>query len=240
LRLAEIDEDPDSHQAQFEALYAYIDRHWKHSFDDLRTKPFNLEECFTLIQQQRGDASDFEEQQKLLQVEEQLIQLLRRFLSEFDLYEVEYNPQAGHHSYTEAVRDFLRLAEIIVEESAAVLSFNYDLLLEYAFQTNSGVTVPSNPRTDPSPEGADVTDSHFNWNAPLAYRVRFDDVGLHQPGPTTYVSGEKFYGAPENQLYYPPLLKLHGSLNWFVYTKYRMDLSSSPGILPHSAPVRWG
>jgi hypothetical protein len=32
------------------------------------------------------------------------------------------------------------------------------------------------------------------------------------------VPGDRFYGHPDNGLYAPPFLKLHGSLNWFVHT----------------------
>ncbi|MGZ3798025.1 MAG: hypothetical protein ACXVB1_16760 [Pseudobdellovibrionaceae bacterium] len=30
--------------------------------------------------------------------------------------------------------------------------------------------------------------------------------------------GERFYSHPSNSLYSPPLLKLHGSINWFIYS----------------------
>jgi hypothetical protein len=32
------------------------------------------------------------------------------------------------------------------------------------------------------------------------------------------VVGERFYGHPDNELYPTPILKLHGSLNWFIHT----------------------
>ena len=35
------------------------------------------------------------------------------------------------------------------------------------------------------------------------------------------VVGERFYGHPDNELYPTPILKLHGSLNWFIHTSRR-------------------
>ena len=62
----------------------------------------------------------------------------------------------------------------------------------------------------------DVVDSHFAWNRPRAYGVEFDYVQLHRAGTPDIVEGKRFY--QNNPLYSPPLLKLHGSLNWFVYS----------------------
>jgi hypothetical protein len=75
LRLDEIVRDPDFHREQFEALYTFIERYWKLSFDNLKTEPFNLEECFTLVQQQQleaGTAEKSDEYERLWLVEQQL------------------------------------------------------------------------------------------------------------------------------------------------------------------------
>jgi hypothetical protein len=225
LRVDEIVWNPDYHQNQFEALYRYIERYWKLSFDNLKTEPLNLEECFTLIQQQRLEArknQNRDEYERLLLVEQQLVFLLRHLLSKFDtttLSDVEWPPEtAGQLSYRKNALDFKHLAELIVEESAVVLSFNYDLLLESALEENS------HGQEDPFrfPYG-DIRRSHFPWNAPRAYGFRFHDVTLHQSGPPNVVSGDAFYALPEHQLYDPPLLKLHGSLNWAAYTRFRRD-----------------
>jgi hypothetical protein len=48
--------------------------------------------------------------------------------------------------------------------------------------------------------------------------IKFDDVHLHQAGVPRFVEGARFYGRPGNELYEPPLLKLHGSINWFVHS----------------------
>jgi len=63
--------------------------------------------------------------------------------------------------------------------------------------------------------------SHYNWNRPLGYGFKFDEIELQQAGISPYVRGSRFYSMPENQLYLKPLLKLHGSLNWFRYLPIR-------------------
>jgi hypothetical protein len=37
------------HLEEFAALYSYITRYWKLTPEDLKTRPFDLEACFTLI-----------------------------------------------------------------------------------------------------------------------------------------------------------------------------------------------
>jgi hypothetical protein len=38
-------------------LFEYVERYWKLSIEDLRETPFDLEACYTLIQQQRQEAT---------------------------------------------------------------------------------------------------------------------------------------------------------------------------------------
>lgn len=57
--------------------------------------------------------------------------------------------------------------------------------------------------------------SHFRWNRPRGYGFEFDFVELQQAGPSQTVEGKRFYSHPNNGLYSWPILKLHGSLNWF-------------------------
>jgi len=64
-----------------------------------------------------------------------------------------------------------------------------------------------------------ISYSHHNWNRPLGYGVKFDEVQLQQAGPSKYVRGSRFY--TQNKLYDWAILKLHGSLNWFHYLPIR-------------------
>lgn len=64
-------------------LFAYIWRYWRYSVEDLREEPFDLEACFTMLQQQRIEADeDGDERQKesISQIEDQLTALLTRYL----------------------------------------------------------------------------------------------------------------------------------------------------------------
>jgi hypothetical protein len=45
------------HEAN-KALYDYIERYWKLSFHDLSRTPFDLEACFTLLEQQQAEAKE--------------------------------------------------------------------------------------------------------------------------------------------------------------------------------------
>jgi hypothetical protein len=99
-------------------------------------------------------------------------------------------------------------------------------------ESGSGVNVKGHPaRLDPAafdPSGkereftsAELIYSHHNWNRPLGYGFPFDVVRLHQAGVSQYVDGDRFYSLPENTPYDWPLLKLHGSINWFRYLPFR-------------------
>ena len=48
----------EHYTARISQLYEYISRYWKKNIDDLLNEPFNLEECFTLLQLQQHEAED--------------------------------------------------------------------------------------------------------------------------------------------------------------------------------------
>jgi hypothetical protein len=166
-----------------------------------------LEECYTLIHLQREEALASRDERNVLelwQVEYQLSFYFARCLARFD------------HEYFGG-GPFGYLAAQVLEKKPAVLSFNYDTLLERAIESASGLK-KSHPRR--SFEGPlsedDLVDSHFNWNRPCAYGIEFDYVQLHRAGSMDIVDAREFYR--KNELYSPPLIKLHGSLNWFIYS----------------------
>ena len=41
----------ESGRQELEDLFAYIWRYWRYSVEDLREEPFDLEACFTMLQQ---------------------------------------------------------------------------------------------------------------------------------------------------------------------------------------------
>jgi hypothetical protein len=117
--------------------------------------------------------------------------------------------------------DLMNLGERVWEERAAVLTFNYDTIVESMIELAAGHTDSPPPRDGRVPD-EHLSYSRFKWNRALAYGVRFDEIELQQDRARLEpVPGERFYGHPENALYTPPLLKLHGSLNWFVHTSRR-------------------
>jgi hypothetical protein len=192
-------------------LFEYIKRYWKRSIEDLREEPFDLEACYTLLQQQRQEfkaEGNLKREEEVARVEDQLTALFTKFLGFIEV-------SAGDSALS-------RVAAKILGDRAVVLTFNYDTIVERAMEFVGGRT------EQPSPlEKGRVPDEHlwysdFQWNRALAYGVRFDEVHLQQVGAEPEpVEGERFYAAPENALYPAPILKLHGSLNWFRHTSRR-------------------
>jgi len=207
----------DHYSERIRPVYEYIDQYWRKTKSQLQTDPFDLEEVFTLLEQQRAEAEwqqDGEQFRRLATTEF----LLQSFLAEF-LAEFEY-----HAVTSETMR---RFGAILYGEKPTILTFNYDCILERIIESAFGVRseIPAAFRGRPNERG-EVTDeeipySHYNWNRPLAYGVEFAEVELQRAGLGTYVDGARFYGHPQNMLYPWPVLKLHGSLNWFRYLPIR-------------------
>ena len=205
-------------------LYDYISHFWKKNRDDLQNEPFNLEDCFTMLQLQRNEAErkeDHKEFDRLAWLEFLLKSFLAEYLSEFETFAVT----------SDQMREF---GVVIYREHPTILSLNYDCVIEAVIETASGVNtnVPQSFHGRPNEEGK-VTDdelpySHCKWNRPLGYGIKFDYVQLQRAGLSTYAEGNRFYGHPANKLYSWKLLKLHGSLNWFQY----LPIRKYPSFIP--------
>jgi hypothetical protein len=204
---------------ELEELFAYIQKYWKLSTEDLKEEPYDLEACFTLLQQQRLEAAadaDPGREEEVARVEDQLSSLLTRFLGHIEPFSATdlALPEVGRR---------------VLEERAAVLTFNYDTIIESAIESVAGDS------GEPPPEEGQVPDerlsySDYKWNRALAYGVRFDEVHLQQTKAVLEpVEGDRFYNYPRNELYPVPILKLHGSLNWFVHTS-RRDYPNPHGL----------
>jgi hypothetical protein len=205
-------------------LYDYISHFWKKNRDDLQNEPFNLEDCFTMLQLQRNEAGrkeDHKEYDRLAWLEFLLKSFLAEYLSEFETFAVT----------SDQMREF---GAVIYREHPTILSLNYDCVIEAAIETASGVNtnVPQSFHGGPNEEGKITDDelpySHCNWNRPLGYGIKFDYVQLQRAGLSTYAEGSRFYGHPANKLYSWKTLKLHGSLNWFQYLPIRKYQSFDP------------
>lgn len=205
-------------QTQLSTVFDYVNRYWRLSPERLKTVPFDLEKCFTLIDLQFRDALQegrHDDANHLRDVAFKLKSALAETFSEFD------------HHFSPTMYDFGR---VLWSQRPTMITFNYDTYLEQALESGSGVNVHGHPAipampdpTHPEPEftNSELIYSHFNWNRPLAYGFRFDVVKLHQAGVSQYVEGDRFYSLAENSPYDWPLMKLHGSINWFRYLPFR-------------------
>lgn len=207
----------EGYSKRISPVYDYISRFWKKSEEDLRNQPFALEGCFTMLQLQRNEAEhleDYEEYGRLAGIEFLLESFLAEYLAEFE---------------TPAITSDLmrRFGLAVYREQPIVLTLNYDCILEAVIELASGVNV-SMPQSfrEGTYQQEEIPDdelpySHYNWNRPLAYGIKFDEVQLQRAGLPTYANGGRFYDHPENKLCSWKILKLHGSLNWFQYLPIR-------------------
>lgn len=161
-----------------EELYEYIRNYWKFTAEDLSHKAFDMEECFTLLEKQL-EASDGQsaDHTRLWAIRGQLLRLLADLL---DGISSNQSPES---------KGLGPLAERIIKENAAVLTFNYDTLLEEAIQGNQE-----------------------EWDPIYAYQAQFEEVDQgDDSGKYPAFRSVRF----KQQQYSAPFLKLHGSLNWF-------------------------
>lgn len=199
---------------QIQDVYEFIKKYFKRDKKSLAELPFDLEQCFTLLESQIREARELNktiEIQKLFSINFHLGVLLAKVLSDFEFF-----------SNTSIMRN---LGRVILFEQPTLISFNYDCLLESTLETASGLnrSIPKQiillKEEELSEES--MIYSHNNWNRPLGYGFKFDEVELQQAGIRKYAKGSKFYSISQNKLYSKPLLKLHGSLNWFRYIPVR-------------------
>jgi hypothetical protein len=196
-------------------LFDEIKRYWHLDLQELRTQPFDIEECLTLFESQMSDTKEEERKTALLRAQFALRQLLLMYLSE--------SRRWGHTPVSRA------FGEDILRSGADVLTFNYDTVAEDAIAAASGIgakPMPDSLRSDPSfaPEvpDHDLDASHSDWRVPLAHAFKFDEVELPIAGVPPIIEGSRYYAHPNNQLYSQTrVLKLHGSMSWLRYTDTR-------------------
>lgn len=204
---------------QIQDVYDYIGKCFRKSKEDLAESQFDLELCFTLLEQQMQEAhskGNVNEFQRLFTIRFHLKAFLAEVLSDFN-----------HFSFTSHI--MRNLGKVIQYEQPTIVTFNYDCLLESILELTAGVNTfvprqfhkPRFPFEEEEPSDELLVYSHCNWNKPLGYGFQFDLVQLQQAGISRFVGGSRFYSIPQNKLYTKPLLKLHGSLNWFRYLPIR-------------------
>jgi len=131
----------DHYSKQIQHVYDYIEKYFKKTRDDLADSSFDLELCFTLLEQQIKRAEQERrrtELKELVTIRFHLISFLAEVLSDFEFFAVT--------SYT--IRN---LGRVIFHEKPTIITFNYDCLMESVFELTSGVN-PSIPKSfiDPS------------------------------------------------------------------------------------------
>lgn len=224
---------------QIAPLLEFIEKYWHLARGELKDADFDLEECFTLLELQRREAEisqDKDTLARVLRLEWILTQLILDFMSECE-----------HWFFKSA--EFQAFGSRLLLERAAVITFNYDTLLESALE------VASPPRQDatsaiflrdPNDDAIrdeEVAYSPREWNPYIAYKVRFDEVALRTPGNVRMVEGERYYGHLRNQAEFPAFLKMHGSLSWFLHSGYRVDgvlLEGEAASRAGRSVLRWG
>jgi len=215
----------DYYSRQIQDVYDYIQTNFKLTKDELAHVPFDLELCFTYLERQLTYATrdnKKEELQRLANIKFKLESFLAEVLSDFEHF--------ASSSYT-----MRNLGRVILFEKPTILTFNYDCLIETVLESAHGVrlSAPKEFLEHKPFEENELPDelliySHNNWNRPLGYGFKFDEIQLHQAGVSKFVNGSRFFSLPQNQLYSKPLLKLHGSLNWFRYLPIR-SIPTFPG-----------
>jgi len=216
-----------SPQSWWLPIFQYIQRYWKLSVDDLKQTPFDMEECFTLLQLQAKDAQqqgDFAEAQRLIEIVSRLTVFFSDYL------------ETSSRSAGESAVDFITLGKVIWKEQASVITFNYDTLIEGAIETASGQTSnwldaqqaistlrdreesdwPSYDFFNTVPDEV-MACSRSNWERNRAYGVKFDEVILSAFLPKILVDGKDYFNHRGNGQCQPMVLKMHGSLNWGRY-----------------------
>ena len=204
----------DVYKRKLEPLFRFIRAEFGVSGSELGSAELDLEECFHRIESARVDAGRSGEEERELELWT-VGDLLHRYLAEY------LSSFKGHIA---RFPEFKAFGQIILDESATVLTTNYDSLIESAIELASGVRrkVPRSLSMSPSARGVfdeeDYGYIHFNWNRSLAYGAKFDRVQLQRAGGITLVRGDDFYRSADEFPIRPLFLKLHGSIEWFENT----------------------
>ena len=182
--------------------------------------PIDWEDCYTAAlqkQKEAAEAGDHAAAKTYWTVSVQLIRIIAQVLEHF-------------HTGGEVGETTEQLTDIIREQGASVLTFNYDCFIEENLESRSGFnsgwlahqvrTISPDEATRAAAASARWNPRRTVWSRNVGYHVPFDlvpvEVGV---GGRDLVAGSDFYGDPTNGFVEPCLLKLHGSTNWFRYTR---------------------
>jgi hypothetical protein len=207
-------------------VFEFIDLEFGRDQDWLKDHDFSVEECLTqldyLIQTEPEGGDTWI---RLTDVRSRLLTFMTGILS----VQGHFHPPS--HLMMAFAADCLRTA-------TTVISFNYDTFLEAAAELMSGMSekLPPYRNAHGLPDWSHADDetrqlARSKWKRTLCYGIEFDDIDLPWAPGSGLVSGQDYYRLPANHLYEAPILKLHGSLNWFQYIPRRV-IPSPPGSSP--------
>lgn len=206
-----------------DTLFDEIAHYWHLSLDELETTPFDIEECLTLFQSLSADTPHDDRRLELDRASYAPRSLLLMYLSE--MAPMATSPAAR------------RFGVDVLDQSADVLTLNYDTVAEECIASATGIgpkPMPESLRhgglsTQVSDEDLDA--SHLKWKRALSYGFLFDEVPLPIAGVPQVVERARYYAHPDNHLYEcTRVLKLHGSIDWLRYTGQELypGLSGEP------------
>lgn len=192
-----------------EKVLHYIEKNFNRSKNDLLNSDFDLELFLTFIEAQLSDAKSKKDKDEINYLEEIRLNVMVAIGEVF--FDLEWKPPQGY----ELLEKF---GKMIYETKSDVITFNYDCLVEWGIEHSSkgrsGNYVKN--RRDGAP--------YFNWDRYSAYGIRFTKI--RRTGRMSYYDAnhgeniaKKFY---ENHYNPSPdfrFIKLHGSNNWFRYSK---------------------
>lgn len=222
--------------SEIQKVCDYIDQYWKIEKEALKSTPFDLEECFTMLELQIREAEhrrDRRELYRLRDIQDVLFFLVAQIFSSFE-------NDVTALSTKQTMNDF---GQVLYSEKPVIITFNYDCNIERAIENASGTNPSVSKLRDEGkilfekekmesmksgkteleaiqgflpqePIRKSLFYSDYNWARPLGYGIKFDRIQKDLPGFSSYVDGETFYALSGNELYPWYILKLHGSLNW--------------------------
>jgi len=222
--------------SEIQKVCDYIAQYWKIEKEALKSTPFDLEECFTMLELQIGEAGhrrDRRELCRLRDIQDVLFFLVAQIFSSFE-------NDVTALSTKQTMNDF---GQVLYSEKPVIITFNYDCNIERAIENASGTNPSVSKLRDEGkilfekekmesmksgktelealrrflphePIRKSLFYSDHNWVRPLGYGIKFDRIQKDFPGLSSYVDGETFYALSGNELYSWYILKLHGSLNW--------------------------
>lgn len=208
--------------SQYRPLFQYIEQNWGFTVAELYETDFDLEDCYTKLQEQLCNAQEGEGTglEELLTVRKQLTGAFRHFLAQFSLMLNTFPSFGVDRQRYKSYLAFSKLGRLVLDSTATVITFNYDTLLERAMEQESGNRWPFEKWSEvkfTDPERG----SQFrkNWQPAMAYGFKFDYVGVnYREQNRRFVSQDDYYDNDRKNLYDKFFLKMHGSLNWFRHS----------------------